>query len=93
MRISAARESRKRRQAHAKPHPWADSVAYLLRNSYRVFARALQEKIQAEGIPIGSWPFLRHLWREDGITQSELTKAVGFMQPNTNAKAGDGNEV
>ena len=69
----------------AKPHPWSDSVAYLLRNSYRVFARALQERIQAEGIPIGSWPFLRHLWQQDGITQKELTKAVGLMQPNTNA--------
>jgi DNA-binding MarR family transcriptional regulator len=56
-----------------------------LRNSYRVFARALQERIQAEGIPIGSWPFLRHLWQQDGITQKELTNAVGLMQPNTNA--------
>jgi DNA-binding MarR family transcriptional regulator len=45
----------------------------------------LQERIQAEGIPIGSWPFLRHLWQQDGITQRELTNAVGLMQPNTNA--------
>jgi DNA-binding MarR family transcriptional regulator len=82
---SAASRPRKHRQRRADPHPWSDSVAYLLRNSYRVFARALQERIQAEGIPIGSWPFLRHLWQEDGITQRELTKAVGLMQPNTNA--------
>lgn len=85
MRISAAPRTRKRRHAHPKPHPWSDSVAYLLRNSYRVFARALQERIQAERIPIGSWPFLRHLWQQDGITQKELTRAVGLMQPNTNA--------
>jgi DNA-binding MarR family transcriptional regulator len=85
MRISAAPRTRRRHQAHTKPHPWSDSVAYLLRNSYRVFARALQERIQAERIPIGSWPFLRHLWQQDGITQKELTKAVGLMQPNTNA--------
>jgi MarR family transcriptional regulator, organic hydroperoxide resistance regulator len=83
MRTAAAYRSRKVRSAHVDPHPWSDSVAYLLRNSYRVFARALQERIQAEGIPIGSWPFLRHLWQQDGITQSELTKAVGLMQPNT----------
>jgi DNA-binding MarR family transcriptional regulator len=74
---------RRGRLAHPDPHPWSDSVAYLLRNSYRVFARALQDRIQAEGIPIGSWPFLRHLWQQDGITQIELTKAVGLMQPNT----------
>jgi len=85
MRTSAAPRVRKRDQTHAEPHPWSDSVAYLLRTSYRVFARALQERIQAEGIPIGSWPFLRHLWQQDGITQRELTNAVGLMQPNTNA--------
>jgi DNA-binding MarR family transcriptional regulator len=83
MRTAAVQRSRRGRSAHPDPHPWSDSVAYLLRNSYRVFARALQERIQAEGIPIGSWPFLRHLWQQDGITQSELTKAVGLMQPNT----------
>jgi MarR family transcriptional regulator, organic hydroperoxide resistance regulator len=85
MRTRAAPRTRKRRRTRAEPHPWSDSVAYLLRNAYRVFARALQERIQAEGIPIGSWPFLRHLWQQDGITQKELTTAVGLMQPNTNA--------
>ena len=85
MRTSIASHTRRRDRTHVEPHPWSDSVAYLLRNSYRVFARALQERIQAEGIPIGSWPFLRHLWQQDGITQRELTSAVGLMQPNTNA--------
>src|SRR5581483_6634263 len=85
MRTSAATRTRKRHQQRAEPHPWSDSIAYLLRNGYRVFARALQERIQAEGIPIGSWPFLRHLWQQDGITQKELTQAVGLLQPNTNA--------
>jgi MarR family transcriptional regulator, organic hydroperoxide resistance regulator len=85
MGTSAAPRTRKRHQRRTEPHPWSDSVAYLLRNAYRVFARALQERIQAEGIPIGSWPFLRHLWQQDGITQKELTRAVGLMQPNTNA--------
>ena len=83
MRTAAVRRSRKERSAHADAHPWSDSIADLLRSGYRVFARALQERIRAEGIPIGSWPFLRHLWQQDGITQSELTKAVGLMQPNT----------
>lgn len=85
MQISRPPRTRKLHHARTEPHPWSDSVAYLLRNSYRVFARALQERIQVEGIPIGSWPFLRHLWQQDGITQTELTRAVGLMQPNTNA--------
>ena len=83
MRAAVMHRSRKARPVHADPHPWSDSIAYLLRTGYRVFARALQERIQAEGVPIGSWPFLRHLWQQDGITQSDLTKAVGLMQPNT----------
>jgi DNA-binding MarR family transcriptional regulator len=85
MRTSATARTRKPQQKRPRPHPWSDSIAYLLRNSYRVFARALQDRIQAERIPIGSWPFLRHLWQQDGITQKELTKAVGLLQPNTNA--------
>ena len=85
MGTTNAQRTSKARTTPAESHPWSDSIAYLLRNSYRVFARALQERIQSEGIPIGSWPFLRHLWQQDGITQRELTKAVGLMQPNTNA--------
>jgi DNA-binding MarR family transcriptional regulator len=85
MRTQATAQRSRRVRRGAEPHPWSDSVAFLLRNSYRVFARALQERIQAEGIPIASWPFLRHLWQQDGITQRELTAAVGLMQPNTNA--------
>jgi DNA-binding MarR family transcriptional regulator len=79
------KEKAKAKVRRAEPDPWSDSIAYLLRSSYRVFARALQERIQSERIPIGSWPFLRHLWQQDGITQRELTTAVGLMQPNTNA--------
>jgi DNA-binding MarR family transcriptional regulator len=85
MGAQAVQRNRKAASRRADPHPWSDSVAFLLRNSYRVFARALQERIQSEGIPIGSWPFLRHLWQQDGITQRELTEAVGLMKPNTNA--------
>src|SRR5215217_5868548 len=85
MPLQVAHRNRKSKLAQAEAHPWSDSIAYLLRNSYRVFARALQDRIQPEGIPIGIWPFLRHLWQRDGITQRELTKAVGVMQPNTNA--------
>jgi DNA-binding MarR family transcriptional regulator len=85
MRARAAAQRSRKARTGAEPHPWSDSIAFLLRNSYRVFARALQERIQSERIPIGSWPFLRHLWQQDGITQRELTTAVGLMQPNTNA--------
>ena len=66
-------------------HPFSDSIAFMLRTTYRVAARALQEDLRDHDVPVASWPFLRHLWKRDGITQRELTKAVGLMQPNTNA--------
>jgi DNA-binding MarR family transcriptional regulator len=56
-----------------------------LRDTYRSFARALQNALEAHDVNAGSWLFLRHLWEEEGITQRELTQRVGLMQPNTNA--------
>jgi DNA-binding MarR family transcriptional regulator len=69
----------------APAFPWSESVAFQLRDAYRSFARALQVALEAHDVNVGSWLFLRHLWEEDGITQRELTKRVGLMQPNTNA--------
>jgi DNA-binding MarR family transcriptional regulator len=31
----------------------------------------------------GQWRFLRVLWREDGITQRELSRRVGMREPTT----------
>lgn len=60
-----------------------DSVGYLLRMTSRTFTRAFQERIQQEGITIGMWYYLRALWEQDGLTQSELSQKVGTMDPST----------
>lgn len=60
-----------------------DSVGYLLRMTSRVFTRAFQERIEQEGITIGMWYYLRALWEQDGVTQSELSQKVGTMDPST----------
>ena len=49
----------------------------------RVFTRAFQERIEQEGITIGMWYYLRALWEQDGLTQSELSQKVGTMDPST----------
>lgn len=60
-----------------------DSVGYLLRMTSRAFTRAFQVRIEQDGITIGMWYYLRALWEEDGLTQSELSQKVETMDPST----------
>lgn len=59
------------------------SLGNLLRRAHRGISRRLEEKIEAYGVTIGMWYFLRVLWEEDGITQSELSERIGVMGPTT----------
>jgi len=54
-----------------------------LRDCNRAFARPLAKKIGAEGLTIGTWYFLRVLWENDGISQLELSRRIGMMEPTT----------
>jgi DNA-binding MarR family transcriptional regulator len=63
--------------------PPSRSVGYLVRQTHRAFTRALQARIAPHGVSIGMWYFLRVLWREDGISQRELSQRVGMMEPTT----------
>lgn len=65
--------------------PQSESIAYRLRDAYRAFAQVLERELDRHNVNVGSWLYLRVLWDEDGLTQSELTRRVGLMQPNTNA--------
>jgi DNA-binding MarR family transcriptional regulator len=59
------------------------SFGHLARLTFRVFARSLEERILPHGITIGQWRFLRELWREDGITQRELSERLSMREPST----------
>ncbi len=59
------------------------SVGYALRETYRAFSRVLTSRISAHGVTIGQWYFLRVLWEGDGLTQRELSRRVGMMEPTT----------
>lgn len=45
--------------------------------------RLLQARIAPHGVTTGMWYFLRALWHEDGLSQSELSRRVGTMEPTT----------
>ncbi|HLK86844.1 MAG TPA: MarR family transcriptional regulator [Candidatus Binataceae bacterium] len=59
------------------------SVGYLVREAHRAFLRALAARVSRYGVTIGMWYFLRALWEEDGLTQRELSRRVGMMEPTT----------
>ena len=61
------------------------SLGYLIRDTVRAFNRLLHDLIEAHGVAIGHWYFLRELWVEDGLTQRELSRRAGIMEPTTAA--------
>lgn len=69
------------------PIDW--SVGYQIRTTHRLIQRALQTRIEPHGVTLGMWYFLRVLWIQDGITQSELSRRIGTMEPTTLAAVRD----
>ena len=63
--------------------PFEVSLGYHIRLTHRLMQRFLQDKIQPYGLTLGMWYFLRALWQQDGLTQRELSAAVGTMEPTT----------
>jgi DNA-binding MarR family transcriptional regulator len=59
------------------------SIGADLRHTHRSLVQDLQDRLEAVGLPIGMWYFLRVLWEEDGLTQRELSQRVGSMEPTT----------
>lgn len=60
-----------------------NSIGYLARIVFRSFSRLLEQGTLSEGVSAGQWRFLRQLWRQDGITQRELSERVGMREPTT----------
>jgi MarR family transcriptional regulator, organic hydroperoxide resistance regulator len=78
------------RDAGEKPSlPRELSVGYQIRATHRLMQRALQSRIEQHGVTLGMWYFLRVLWTEEGLTQSELSRRVGTMEPTTLAAIRD----
>jgi len=61
--------------------PLDDSVGYQVRMTHRLLQRVLQIRIEPYGVTLGMWYFLRALWEEDGLTQRELSRRIGTMEP------------
>src|SRR3546814_20503013 len=60
-----------------------NSIGYLARVVFRSFSRLLERRTLTHDVSAGQWRFLRQLWREDGITQRELSESVGMREQTT----------
>ena len=60
-----------------------NSIGYLARIVFRSFSRLLEQGTLTQDVSGGQWRFLRQLWRQDGITQRELSERVGMREPTT----------
>jgi len=58
-----------------------DSLGFLIADCARYVKRSLYGRIAPHGIRGGSWFALRVLWLEDGISQRELARRLGVMEP------------
>lgn len=60
-----------------------DRMAHLVKDATRALVKALQRRLAARGVSFGHWTFLRVLWETDGLTQRDLSREAGVMEPTT----------
>jgi DNA-binding MarR family transcriptional regulator len=86
-RTPQAKATRRRHPRRREPQPFdlplEKSVGYQVRMTHRALQRYLLAKIGPHGVTLGMWYFLRILWREDGLTQRELSHRIGTREPTT----------
>ena len=51
----------------------------------RGFSRCLQIRLVEYNVSFGHWTYLRILWETDGITQRELSRKLGVMEPTVHS--------
>jgi MarR family transcriptional regulator, organic hydroperoxide resistance regulator len=65
------------------PDPLQRQLIHLIKDALRRASRSLHMRLAEHSVSVGHWTFLRILWVDDGITQSELSERAGLMQPTT----------
>jgi DNA-binding MarR family transcriptional regulator len=63
----------------------SESIPFLIRDTHRHLVRALEEELERKSLSRGNWYYLRVLWEQEGLSQSELAARIGVMTPTTTA--------
>jgi DNA-binding MarR family transcriptional regulator len=58
-----------------------DRAAHLLKLASKASARALQVRLARHGVSYGHWTLLRILWKEDGLSVTELARRANVAKP------------
>lgn len=58
-----------------------DRTAHLLKLASKATARALQDRLALRNVSYGHWTLLRILWREDGLSVTELSRRASVAKP------------
>jgi DNA-binding MarR family transcriptional regulator len=72
-----------RDSATSRPHPLSRSLGYHIRQLTESVNNALHSRLNAEGITVGHWRYLRELFQQDGLSNTELSDRVGRRGPTT----------
>lgn len=59
--------------------PLDDSLDFLIRDTRRLLLKRIEAHVAQYEIPLGAWFPLRILYEEDGITQRELSRKLGYL--------------
>lgn len=62
-----------------------ERLAHIVRLLSRKFRRSLEYRLSEHKISFGHWIFLRILWEEEGLSQKELSKRAGLMEPTVHS--------
>ncbi|MCT4685592.1 MAG: MarR family winged helix-turn-helix transcriptional regulator [Roseicyclus sp.] len=62
-----------------------ERVAHLVRLCARGFNRSLARRLAEHGIPFGQWVFLRILWKQEGLTQKQLSEMASLTEPTVHS--------
>lgn len=60
-----------------------ERIAHLVRLCARGFNRSLARRLALHSITFGQWVFLRILWKQEGLTQRDLSEAASLTAPTT----------
>jgi MarR family transcriptional regulator, organic hydroperoxide resistance regulator len=82
-RVPAGDSDAERILRHWRDRVPDDRLAHLVKDAVRMLDRVLQRRLARHRVSSGHWPFLRALWATDGLTQIELSREAGVMEPTT----------
>ena len=78
----SVREPREERKASFDDLKLEGTIGFLLSDASRTMTRTFSARIAEHGVGMGIFQFLRILWEEDGLSQSELASRTRMRGPS-----------